>query len=279
MKVSREIISLCKQFSGTIGFAAGKIGSPEKLVHNDHEIFPTASCIKIPILVELCRQVLENKITWEERVVIEEKQQVPGTGVIKDLRPGLDLSICDLATLSVTVSDNSAANILIDVLGEDAINECISHLGMTNTRLETKFVFDDPKKNVGTPQDFFHLLNSLWEKSILDDHSSKWIIGLMERQQHMDIISRYLPYDRSADNFEFSQDVLVANKTGMLAGVVNDMAIIHTPMLTCTIVVFTKNSFDLSYNADNEGVLAISEISRLVFDQLVHGSSTSLWVV
>jgi beta-lactamase class A len=274
MKVPDEILSLSKQFSGTIGVAAGKLSSPEMFALNAGEVFPTASCIKIPILVELCRQVLEDNIDLSSRIPIQEKQQVPGTGVIKDLRPGLNLSIYDLATLSITVSDNSAANILIDILGKDSINEQINSIGMVNTCLETKFVFDAPKQNVGTPQDFYRLLNSLWEKTILDESSCNWILGLMERQQHMDIIPRYLPYDRSADDFKFTQKVLVANKAGMLSGVVNDMAIVHDQNLTCVVVVFTKGSSDPSYNADNEGVLAIAKTSKFIFDHLTQYGKT-----
>jgi beta-lactamase class A len=261
-----EILELLKQFSGTMGIAAKSVKSDQAFFLNEDTVFPTASCIKVPVLVELCYQVIQGKISLKTQIPLRQKDKVPGTGVLKDLQPGIKFSIKDLASLSITISDNSAANILIDLLGIDAINAHIQQLGMKDTYLGTKFVFNDPKKNVGSPVDFFSLLSKIWQKSILDNKCCEWILSLMGRQQYVDFIPRYLPYNRFADEYGLSQQISIANKVGMLSGVVNDMAIIQIPNLTYIIVIFTKECKDLSFNPDNEGAIAIAQVSMLIHD-------------
>jgi len=269
MNTLRKIHDIANSFSGDIGVIAKPVNQTALISLNDTEVFPTASCIKIPILVELCSQALEKKISLQKKIILQPEDLVPGTGVLKDLEPGLEISLGDLATLAITVSDNSAANILIDKLGAKTINARIQSLGMENTYLGTKFVFNDPEKNVGSPADFSRLLSSLWDKSILNEKLCKWILRAMEKQQYVDYIPRYLPYNRFAEEFDIPQKMKVANKVGMLAGVVNDMAIIQLPHISYILVLFTKNCIDRSYGPDNEGAVAVAKISRIIYNHFI----------
>jgi beta-lactamase class A len=274
MHVEEQIANLAQAFSGTLGVAAQRLDANEMITFNDQVQFPTASCIKVPILVELFHQAREGTLSLDEEVVLKAEDRVPGTGVLKDLRPGLRLSLEDLATLAITVSDNTAANLLIDRLSQDAINVRIAALGMKDTSLGTKFVFDDPERNVGTPADFCRLLTLLAQRAILDGAACDRILAMMDRQQYVDYVPRYMPYNRFAEEFGLVQEIRVANKVGMIAGVTNDVAIVSLPTVRYAIAIFTKNCRDNRFSPDSEGALLVARASRLVYHSIDHPSPT-----
>jgi beta-lactamase class A len=269
---------LARAFSGTLGVAARRLDPdqhrPQRgrtstvegtIAFNAQQQFPTASCIKVPILVELFRQAEAGALALDEQVVLRAQDQVPGTGVLKDLQPGLRLTLEDLATLAITVSDNTAANLLIDRLGQSAINACIAALGMKDTHLGTRFVFDAPERNVGTPADFCRLLTLLARRAILDGAACDRLLDMLGRQQYVDYIPRYLPFNRFAEEFGLSQELSIANKVGMLAGTTNDMAIVTLPSLRYVLVVFTRDCSDTRFGPDSEGALLVAHVSRLIY--------------
>ena len=279
VSIEEQIAELARDFSGTLGLAARRLDAggqdPERgrtsvvggtIAFNAREQFPTASCIKVPVLVELLRQATAGALALDEEIVLRAEDQVPGTGILKDLRPGLHLTLEDLATLAITVSDNTAANLLIDRLGQSTINACIAALGMEGTYLGTRFVFDAPERNVGTPADFCHLLARLARRAILNGPACDRLLDMLERQQYVDYIPRYLPFNRFATEFGLSQEVRIANKVGMLAGTTNDVAIVTLPSLRYVLVIFTKDCRDLRFGPDSEGALLVAQISRLIYD-------------
>jgi len=266
MDINDRLVELAAEFSGRMGLAAQHTDEEENILLNAEEIFPTASCIKVPILVELYCQVREGKLALEEEVTVLEKDQVPGTGVLKDLSPGIRLSLQDIAVLAITVSDNTAANILIDRLGQAKINERMSILGLGDICLGTYFFFEQPELNVGSPESFLKLLLGLARRVLLPPQDCDKILEIMKRQQYVEYIPRHLPYHRF--EVEFGQDagLQVANKVGMISGVINDMAVITHPAFQYAIVIFTKDCHDPRFGPDNEGALLVAEASRLVFE-------------
>lgn len=274
MSIEERIADLARAFSGTLGLAAQRLGPGaqgpgpvgQAIAFNAQEQFPTASCIKVPILVELFRQASSGGLALDEEIVLRTEDQVPGTGVLKDLRPGLRLTLEDLATLAITVSDNTAANLLIDRLGQNAINACIAALGMEDTYLGTRFVFDAPERNVGTPADFCRLLTQLARRAVLDGAACDRLLDMLNRQQYVDYIPRYLPFNRFAEEFGLSQELKIANKVGMLAGTTNDMAIVTLPSLRYVLVIFTRGCGDVRFGPDNEGALLVAQVSRAIYD-------------
>lgn len=266
MIIEQQINQLIRAFSGHVGYIAKSLSSDDVFSFNSQTQFPVASCIKIPIVIELLYKNIMGELSLAEKIPILSKDQVPGTGVLKDLSSGLELRYSDLAKLSITISDNTAANKLIDKLGVDSINARIKSLGMKNTHLGTKFVFTDPTKNLGSPADFCQLLENLSEGSILNKNSCEWLLNVMECQQYVDYIPRHLPFNRFAKEFDQPQDLKIANKVGMLSGVINDMAIINNQDIKYILVIFTKNCDDLTFGPDNEGAVLISQISKLIFD-------------
>ena len=107
----------------------------EELRVNAEEQTATASTIKVPILIELFRQVDEGTVDLDTRLTLSQEARTVGSGILRELSPGLDLTLRDYATLMIVVSDNIATNVLIDLLGIDRINQTMAEFGFSQTKL------------------------------------------------------------------------------------------------------------------------------------------------
>ncbi len=254
-------------FSGHFGLAAQRLDADRPILYHAEDIFPTASVIKLVLLVEYFAQVAAGRLKPEQAVTIRAEDQVGGSGVLKDLQPGLRLRLHDLATLAITVSDNTAANLLIEQVGGLAcLNRRLERLGMDHTTFGRPFVFDSPADNTGAPLDFLGLLVRLARQQLINPAISQKMLDLMRRQQLMEYIPRYLPYHPFAAEYGLTQTVTVANKVGMLPGTVNDTAVITTPSLTYVLVIFTRDCPDTTPDPDNEGALLVARLSKRIYD-------------
>ena len=131
-----EVQVLLAGFSGTVGLWARSFDSGEEIAWQPLETFPAASTIKVPILCEVFRQAGEGRFTLADARTLKTDDQVGGSGILKDLTAGLALTVKDLATLMIVISDNTATNMLIDLVGLDAVNASCERLGLSGTRLE-----------------------------------------------------------------------------------------------------------------------------------------------
>src|SRR5829696_2692190 len=111
--IERELAA----FAGTGGVAAKNLGTGEEIRVNADEETGTASTIKVPILIEVMRQVEAGKVDLETKIADSPETRTPGSGILRDLSPGNPLSVRDVAVLMIVVSDNTATNMLMDLVG------------------------------------------------------------------------------------------------------------------------------------------------------------------
>lgn len=254
-------------FSGRFGLAAQRVDTGQSILYRADEVFPTASVIKLVVLIEYFAQVAEGRLNPDQPVIIQAGDRVGGSGVLKDLRPGLTLTLHDIATLSITVSDNTAANLLIEQVGGLArVNERLQALEMRRTVMGRRFIFNSTADNTGTPADFLRLLLALARQQVVDATASRQILAMMSRQQYMSFIPRYLPYHPFAAEYGLPQRATVANKVGMLRGSINDAAIITTPVCPYCLVIFTRDCQDNRPDPDNEAALLVARLSKRIYD-------------
>ena len=112
-----DFSSEADSFSGHFGLAAQRTDAAKPILYRADDVFPTASVIKLVVLAEYFAQVSTGELSPDQEITIRAEDQVGGSGIINDLAPGLRLRLADLATLSITVSDNTAANMLINQVG------------------------------------------------------------------------------------------------------------------------------------------------------------------
>lgn len=133
----REVEQLARDAEvagGVVGVAAIAPGG-ERYARNGDRAFRAASTVKIPIMIEICRQIDRGERALADPRTITAADRTPGSGVLLHLHDGLQLTLADLLYLMISISDNEATNILIDLAGMDAVNATMWALGMEHSAL------------------------------------------------------------------------------------------------------------------------------------------------
>jgi beta-lactamase class A len=130
----QRVREIAARVDGVVGYAIVDLTTGERIGHLERETFPTASAIKLAIVYELFKQAEEQRIDLDEKTTLDRRQAVGGTGVLVEMGTPT-LSIRDYAVLMVTLSDNTATNVLIDRLGMDRIAARMQGLGLGGTKL------------------------------------------------------------------------------------------------------------------------------------------------
>jgi len=268
--LERRLDQLIAAFSGEVALYVRDLRSPEVIARKQDEVFPTASTIKLFILMELLRRVGLGEFALEQKIPVLARQQVGGSGILKDMSAGIGLPLRDVGLLMIVLSDNTATNMLIDLLGLDAINATIRALGLQHTRLLNRVDFEAigdevTRFGVGTVREFGQALELLATGAFVSRDASDTILGIKERQQYLDLLPRYLPYNPYARELHAPQRLRIANKTGFFMGVRCDAALLFLPATTLIAVVFTKGGKDFSFNPDNEGAVLLGHIGEAIY--------------
>jgi beta-lactamase class A len=219
---------------GVTGVVVRAIGGPTLFSQRPDELFPAASVIKIPLVMALYADAAEGRISLDERVPIG--TVVGGTGILGDLHDVSDVSLRDLAMLTIALSDNTATNRLIDRMGIARIDERMAEWGCAQTKLARgMFDWDAQRRgleNVATASETTALLERLVCGELVDRATSDAVIAVLERCQDDGMLRRYLGKGR------------VANKTGTLAATRNDAAIFFGVSRTVVVAAFMREVGD-----------------------------------
>ncbi|MCI0330331.1 MAG: class A beta-lactamase-related serine hydrolase [candidate division Zixibacteria bacterium] len=274
----KEIQQYAKEFGGRVGVAAKSMATGESILINADTLFPTASVIKLPVLVELFYQFHGGKLSPGQPIALLDSVKKPGSGILQFLHGGQTLQLIDIATLMIILSDNTATNYVIDQLGNqhdeklEAVNNRMRSLGLKNTKLLNKlYSFATKKKTeeaqrfgigVSCPKDMMVLLEKIVRGDIISKSSSDSIIAIMRKQQDFQQAARLLP---------FAEDTTlwIANKTGSLDDRKIDAGIVSSSRGTYVFAIFCDNSQDLGEHLDNKATLAVAKISRLLYDHFI----------
>ncbi len=249
-----DMRSLINSLKGT----AGVVVSSENINFswNENESFPAASLIKLPILREMYQRVQKGALDLFQELTVTEEQKVGGFGILKEMNNGLKISLKDIAVLMIVLSDNTATNMLIRLLGMKAINTMCKRLGMTGTELNRMMMdYDSPKRgidNFTTPGDIAVFFRDLAVNPDICDKYREEMIDILKKQQ----CNNKLPAG-------FPSEAVIAHKTGDLVGTEHDAGILFVRNRQCVIVVLTK---DLPEN--DQGIQLNRKIARLVYEEM-----------
>ncbi len=251
----------------------------------------TASTIKMAILLDAAEQIRAGKASFDEKLTLTPENQVPGSGIIGQLDTPLTLTLRDVLHLMVTLSDNTATNMAIDRLGLAHIDATIVAAGLRNTWLYKKVYkpavgpmpADQPQFGLGktTPREMASImarfatcnldlstpatgvpLDQLAARAATDGPICGAILHMLREQQDRDGIPRYI---ESLDTSEHGS--AIANKTGALDRVRNDIALIASKSGPIVIAAFTFHNEDQRWTGDNEGQKTLGKIGQAVVER------------
>jgi beta-lactamase class A len=250
-KTRQQLESIADRLNGVMGYVIVDLESGEGFERLGSETFPLASTIKLAILYELFRQADEGRLNLDEVRPLDRRHAVGGSGVLNQLSaPAMPLR--DYAVLMVVLSDNSATNLLIDVVGMEAVTGRMASLGMKGLQLRRRMMDSAAAKrgddNLGSPADLARLLTIIHRSEGLREESRAAILAILKKAKP------------SALRDGVPAKVAVANKTGTLDGVVADAGIVYLRDHPYVFVAITKQ-----LKTEAAGVMAIRSASRAAF--------------
>jgi beta-lactamase class A len=263
-KFESEVSGIAARVDGVVGVTIVDLESGGRVEVNGDVVFAQASAIKLPLLVELLRQVEAGKLRLEDEVVLEEKDLTPGSGVLSQLTAGkVKMTLRDVATLMITVSDNSATNMIIDRVSMASVNETMDRFGLHRTRLQRKMQDDEAwmadRENLSTPNEQARLLELLHRGEILASAGTEEALRILAIPKSSRIRALLPPGTR------------VAHKTGSVPGVVVDVGIVY---LAGRPFVVSAMANWLQDESDAEAAIAeISLAAYRYFDRLQNSNS------
>jgi len=274
-----EIAALAQDFSGTIGVCAERLDTGERLEYNADDTFPAASVIKLPVLVEAFWQIGAGTLKLDERIELQAEDKVIGSGILKELTPGLQPTLRDLLLLMMAVSDNTATNMVIDRVSIDNVNRMLAELGVEGIQRTGKSLVDqthgtDTPTGQGelspcTPSGMVRLLTLIERREGLEATGCEHLLAILKQVQTDSIIARGLPYEQMKP-LEGEPSIRLAYKTGSIRGVRNDVGLVYTPNFTYALALMSKGLQDLRLTADNEGKVMLGKVSGLIYARLMN---------
>lgn len=246
-----------------MGVAVEDLTTGDQFFLHENEVFAQASSIKIAVLANLYLQARQGNLKLTDLYTVQSSDLVPDSDIMGGLTPGVTrITLRDLATMMVAVSDNSATNVLIDRVGMDNVNAMLDSLGLKHTRLRRKMMDLDAatqgRENISTPREMMMLLDALYHGKLLNKESTADFFKVLSTNK-----DSWIPRDLPAD-------LKIANKPGSLEAVRNDSGIVFVaarPYVICVMTAFLTN--------ERDGEQAISKISLAawrMFDRLSRAS-------
>lgn len=254
--MNEQILNRLRAVPGKVSFYYKDLTTGEMASLNEHMPLVAASVIKIPVMIELMRRIEEGTLDPDLLIEVTDADRVPICGVLTFFHTGTKVTPMDLCWLMITISDNMATNLLIDLLGIDAINQTLQSLGLRDCVLRRKLFESKPEfrglTNTVSAGEIGLLLEKMYRGELISRKASEKMLNILDAQQCSNKLPLLLP------------DARIAHKTGEDDGITHDCGILYA-----------KKPFILSFctnEVDTPAMnLTIAEIARDLY--VSHGGA------
>lgn len=255
---------IAQAHAGIAGISVRNLATGESVSIRGDEPFPSASLIKVAILVTLLDEVSEGRMALDERITLTARDRVGGSGVLKHMASGLAPSLEDHAWLMTTLSDNTATNLLLDRLDIATVGSKMEALGLPRSKVHSKTfrratsIAPDSSARYGfgvtTPDETTALFGMLHEGRAVAPALDSLALRMLLANQDANMLTRWLP-----------DGTRVAHKSGSVDRSRNDCGIIYTPAAPIALCVMTRENEDTTYRVDNAAHLLVARVAREVY--------------
>ncbi|HCD03530.1 MAG TPA: serine hydrolase, partial [Planctomycetaceae bacterium] len=241
-RLAARIKPLVSRHKGQVSVLVKHLGSGRSFAWKPDRPMPTASLIKLAVMVEVYRQVDRDRVDLDDRLKLDEDDKVPGSGLLrKYFTTGSRLTLRDAVRLMIAVSDNTATNLVLDHIGLKSTNRTMSRLGHLNTRIHAKVfrretsIDPDRSQQFGlgstTASETVALLEAIHQGKLVSESASQQMLEHLQACESTERIPRFLP-----------PGTVVAHKTGSVSQVRTDAGIIGSPAGAIVICVLTSEN-------------------------------------
>jgi beta-lactamase class A len=267
-KLDDQVKALVASFKGKVTLYAKNLDTGETYALNADERVRTASTIKIAVMIEAFARVNEGKAKWTDEVVLTKEKKVSGSGILFELSDGLHLTFRDAVNLMMMMSDNTATNLVLDVLTTDAVNVRMESLGFKQIKINRKVgsggdsqAGKDPEnKKYGlgfaTPHEMVLVMEKLERGEIISPAVSKEMIELMKSEQARYAIGRSL------------WDLPMASKYGALDRLRSAIGIIYSKKGKIAMAISCDDMPEIMWSVDNPAYVLMSQLSEVLVNGL-----------
>lgn len=257
----RTLDSLARAHRGVLGYAVHNIDTGERLSLRGDDTFPTASVIKVSILVTLYDLVEQGQLALDDRIRLLKIDKVPGSGILQFLHDGLEITVADAAWLMITISDNTATNLLLDKVAFRRVWDKMEALGLKNTKVHSKsfqrftsVAMDSSVKyglGVTTPNEMARLFELLATGQAVSAAADSAMVRILEHNTDDQMLQRFAP------------GVVLAHKSGAGDQIRNECALfrLQSRVVAC---VFTRDNEDRRWTIDNDAQVTIARMGEAI---------------
>ena len=268
ISISEAVQPLLKGYQGDVAVAVYHFESDSHWSVRGDVVMPTASLIKLPVMVEAYRQVAAGKVMLDQRIELKKEDMVQGSGILTShFSPGTTISLRDAIRLMIVYSDNTATNLVVDAIGLPSTTAAMKELGYPETQLHSKVFRRDvsiapersEKYGLGstTAIDMVNLVTRLKRGELAGPEATA---AMLDHLVNCD--------DKSRFPLLLPSTVKVAHKTGSVTRVRTDAGLLMGPGCTIALCVLTDNNKDIRWTDDNAGNKLSADIAKSVYELL-----------
>lgn len=263
--LEKVLLPAIEAHHGDVGLAVKNLKTGEAYEYKSDQPMPTASLIKLPVMVATYDAVEKGKLSLDDIIELKKEDQVQGSGILTaHFSPGTKVSLRDAIHLMIVYSDNTATNLVLDKLGLPATNEYMVGFGCPETRINSKVfrrdtsIDKDRSREFGlgstTARDMVKLCEQLYQKKLVSETASKQMLDHMFACDDKQKVPRMLP-----------TGTRVAHKTGSVNASRTDAGIIESPAGPIAYCILTNKNKDQRWSDDNEGDLFCAKIGAAIY--------------
>jgi len=277
MNVYEKIEQAAAGFNGRFALSAINLQTNEPIRLRADDVYPTASVIKLPILLTLMQQVENGLYDLNTPLMLRRADKIGGSGLLQHLTPGLTMPLRDWAFLMMNISDNLATNVLIDHVGLEAVNEWLQAHDFADVRLRRKIDFaaiarDQRELGTASPESLTRMITAVFRRQLVSSAACDEMLRLMDGVG-ADRVGRYLPFSPYGTDEPEEQKLHLAGKTGSLLGLRAQTAVVWRgswaqPRGFALTVMTAADPAPERWSADAPGVLLIGRLAQAIYESV-----------
>ena len=269
-KLQRSIESLVKGFKGEVGIYVKNLRTNRVAMYHADTIFPTASMIKIPILIGVMDKIYKGELAYHQDLVYTDSLLYAGIDILGSYKNGEKTTVSRIMMLMLTMSDNTASLWLQSLAGTGTrINAILDSIGFKNTRVNSRTPGREGNRSEygwgqTTPREMATLMEKIYKREIINAEASEKMLRLLGRNFFDEVAISQIP-----------SYVFIASKNGAVNESRSETLFVNAPHGPYVFSIITKKIEDQSWKSTNEAWVLIRKLSRVLWN---HYEPYSSWV-